>query len=141
MSHRLWLRCFLSLKSRREVQRQNLAAAGLHSRAAWINLNAVRFVLAFLTLVIGGFWLLMAPPQLEPSLLSFVVFGPLMMWALPPLLVSSKANERRIDIERGLPDVLDMLNMAVSQGTDSGCVTASHQQRKSPAFILPWRWN
>jgi Flp pilus assembly protein TadB len=103
-------------ESRREVQRQNLAAAGLHSRAAWINLNAVRFVLAFLTLVIGGFWLLMAPPQLETYLLSFVVLGPLMMWALPPLLVSSKANERRIDIERGLPDVLDMLNMAVSQG-------------------------
>ncbi|MDG2130460.1 MAG: type II secretion system F family protein [Fuerstiella sp.] len=103
-------------ESRREVQRQNLAAAGHHSRAAWINLNAVRFVLAFLTLVIGGFWLLMAPPQLEVYLLGFVALGPLLAWALPPLIVSSKASERRIDIERGLPDVLDMLNMGVSQG-------------------------
>jgi tight adherence protein C len=103
-------------ESRRELQRQNLAAAGLHSRAAWINLNAVRFVLAFLTLVVSGFWLLMAPPQLETYLLGFVVLGPLVMWALPPLLVSSKASERKIDIERGLPDVLDMLNMGVSQG-------------------------
>ena len=103
-------------ESRRIIQRQKLAAAGYHSRAAWINLNAVRFVLAFLTLVIGGFWLLMAPPQLETFLLSFVVLGPLVMWSLPPLFVSSKASERIIDIERGLPDVLDMLNMAVSQG-------------------------
>ncbi len=103
-------------ESRRTTQRQNLAAAGYHSRAAWINLNAVRFVLAFLTLVVGGFWLLMAPPQLETFLLGFVVLGPLVMWALPPLFVTSRANERKVDIERGLPDVLDMLNMGVSQG-------------------------
>ena len=61
-------------ESRRELQRQNLAAAGLHSRAAWINLNAVRFVLAFLTLVVGGFWLLMAPPQLETISAGFCRF-------------------------------------------------------------------
>ncbi|MCP4783599.1 MAG: hypothetical protein GY903_17040 [Fuerstiella sp.] len=103
-------------ESRSDTQRQNLAAAGYHSRAAWINLNAVRFVLAFLTLVIGGFSLLLAPSRLETFLLGFVVLGPVLIWALPPLVVTSKAGERKIDIERGLPDVLDMLNMGVSQG-------------------------
>jgi len=45
-----------------------------------------------------------------------VIAAPLVGWAIPPLLVSSKATERRGDIERGLPDALDMLNMGVSQG-------------------------
>ncbi|MCA9082467.1 MAG: type II secretion system F family protein [Planctomycetaceae bacterium] len=103
-------------ETRRELQRKNLLAAGYHSRAAWINLNAVRFVLAFLALVISGFWLLMAPPQLEMILLGTVVLLPLLLWAVPPLVVGHQAAERRIDIERGLPDVLDMLNMGVSQG-------------------------
>jgi tight adherence protein C len=102
--------------SRREVQRKTLAAAGYHSRAAWLNLSAIRFVLSFLALVIVGFWLIMAPPAIEPWLLGLLVMAPLFMWALPPLMVSFKAAERKIDIERGLPDVLDMMNMGVSQG-------------------------
>ena len=103
-------------QTRRELQRKNLIAAGYHSRSAWTNLNAIRFTLAFLAMVIAGFWLLMAPPQLEIIMAGLVIVGPLFMWALPPLIVSQQASERKIDIERGLPDVLDMLNMGVSQG-------------------------
>jgi tight adherence protein C len=102
--------------ARREAQRKSLLGAGYLSRASWLNLTAIRFVLAFLSLVITGFWLLMAPPALEPWLLGAVVLAPLFFWALPPLIVSWQASERKIDIERGLPDVLDMLNMGVSQG-------------------------
>ena len=103
-------------ESRRETQRQNLVAAGYHSRAAWWNLNSIRFVLAFAALIAAGFWLLLASPQTELWALGTVVAAPLLMWGIPPLLVSSKAAERKIDIERGLPDVLDMLSMNVSQG-------------------------
>lgn len=102
--------------ARREVQRKLLLGAGYRSRASWINLTAIRFVLAFFSLVSIGFWLLMAPPQFELTLAGMAVVVPLLMWALPPLVVGMKANERKIDIERGLPDVLDMLNMGVSQG-------------------------
>ncbi len=102
--------------SRRETQRKALVAAGYHSRAAWLNLSAIRFVLSFLALVIVGFWLIVAPPAIEPWLLGLLVMAPLFMWALPPLIVAFKAAERKIDIERGLPDVLDMMNMGVSQG-------------------------
>ncbi len=102
--------------ARRETQRKNLAGAGYHSRASWLNLMAIRFVLAFLALVVVGFWLIVAPPVLEPWLLALLVMAPLFMWALPPLIVAYRASERKIDIERGLPDVLDMMNMGISQG-------------------------
>lgn len=103
--------------SRRKMkQRQDLNAAGYHSRASWLNLNSVRFVLAFLALAVTGMALIAVSPAAEPYLLAAVVAAPLLGWAVPPLLVSSKASERRADIERGLPDALDMLNMGVSQG-------------------------
>ncbi len=101
---------------RRETQRKNLVGAGYQTRASWINLTAIRFVLAFLAVVIVGYLLIMAPPVLEPWLMAFLVIAPILAWALPPLVVSHKASERKIDIERGLPDVLDMMNMGVSQG-------------------------
>jgi tight adherence protein C len=101
---------------RKMKQRQDLMAAGYHSRASWLNLNSVRFVFAFLALATVGVALIAAPPIAEPYLLAAVVAAPLVGWALPPLLVSSKASERRSAIERGLPDALDMLNMGVSQG-------------------------
>lgn len=117
---------------RRERQRKSLAGAGYHSRGSWLNLTAIRFMLAFLSLVIVGFWLNVAPPELELWLLGLVVVAPLLMWAIPPLFVSMKAGDRRIDIERGLPDVLDMLNMGVSQG-----LTVPQSLRRITAEIAP----
>ncbi len=102
--------------ARRDVQRKNLVGAGYTSRASWINLTAARFVLAFLSIVIVGYLLIMLPSAAEPWLVAMLIIAPLLAWAIPPLIVSFKASERRIDIERGLPDVLDMMNMGVSQG-------------------------
>ena len=102
--------------SRRDTQRKSLIAAGYHSRASWLNLSAIRFALSFLALVVVGIWLIMAPSAIEVWLLGLLVTAPPLMWALPPLMVAFQASERRIDIERGLPDVLDMMNMGVSQG-------------------------
>ena len=101
---------------RRAKHRQSLTAAGYRSRAAWANLTALRFVLAFVSMIAVGYWLIVAPPQFELFLMGLLVALPLLAWAIPPLAVSAKATERRIDIDRGLPDVLDMLNMGVSQG-------------------------
>jgi len=102
--------------ARREVQRKNLMGAGYLSRASWINLTAIRFVLAFLSIVLVGYFLVVLPPAAEPWLVAMLVMAPLLAWAIPPLVVSFRASERKIDIERGLPDVLDMMNMGVSQG-------------------------
>lgn len=103
-------------ESRRLTQRKNLTAAGYQSRAAWQNLSALRFVLSFSSLCLLGLLLIMAPPEIEPTVVAALVIIPLLMWALPPLVVASRASERIRDIEMGLPDVLDMLNMCVSQG-------------------------
>ncbi len=102
--------------TRREAQRKNLVGAGYQTRASWINLTAIRLVLAFLAVVVVGYLLIIAPPELEPWFMALLVITPLLAWAIPPLVVSYKASERKIDIERGLPDVLDMMNMGVSQG-------------------------
>ena len=101
---------------RKDKQRQDLLAAGYHTRAAWLNLNSVRFVLALLALIVVGVALVFVPEVAEPYLLAALVGAPLLGWALPLLFVASTASGRRADIERGLPDVLDMLNMGVSQG-------------------------
>jgi len=103
-------------ESRRLTQRKNLTAAGYQSRAAWQNLSALRFIMAFSALILLGLLLIMAPPEAEPIIVGALVIVPLLMWALPPLVVASRASERVRDIEMGLPDVLDMLNMCVSQG-------------------------
>ncbi|MBC7967448.1 MAG: type II secretion system F family protein [Fuerstia sp.] len=102
--------------ARRELQRKNLTGAGYNSRASWINLTAIRFVLAFLSILLVGYFLIVLPPAAEPWLMAMLVIAPLLAWAIPPLVVSFRASERKIDIERGLPDVLDMMNMGVSQG-------------------------
>jgi tight adherence protein C len=102
--------------ARRDVQRKILVGAGYTSRTAWINLTATRFALAFLSVVIVGYFLIMLPPAAEPWLIAMLVIAPLLAWAIPPLVVSFKAADRKVDIERGLPDVLDMMNMGVSQG-------------------------
>ncbi|MFM7036383.1 MAG: type II secretion system F family protein [Planctomycetaceae bacterium] len=101
---------------RQELQRKTLMAAGYRSRAAWINLAAVRFFLAFFALTMLGALLIVAPPVFEPYVIGAIVLVPLFLWALPPLVVTFRASERTEDIERGLPDVMDMLNMGVSQG-------------------------
>lgn len=102
--------------ARREVQRKSLTGAGYNSRASWINLTAIRFVLAFLSILLVGYFLIVLPPAAEPWLMAMLVIAPLLAWSIPPLVVSFRAAERKIDIERGLPDVLDMMNMGVSQG-------------------------
>lgn len=101
---------------RKGKQQQDLLVAGYHTRAAWLNLNSVRFVLALLALIVVGVALVFVPEVAEPYLLAALVGAPLLGWALPLLFVASTASGRRADIERGLPDVLDMLNMGVSQG-------------------------
>jgi len=127
---------------RKAKQRQDLQAAGYHSRASWLNLNSVRFVFAFLALALVGLALIVAPPAAESYLLAAVIAAPLVGWALPPLLVASQAEERRSDVERALPDALDMLNMGVSQGlTVQLLPLIQHLLRNYKLLISRLRWD
>lgn len=107
---------------RREEARKELQAAGFYQPHAFENLAATRYLLMMLGLVIGGVALILAPQRLEWVAVISIVVLPLLGWALPRLYVRGQAAERRSQIEQGMPDLLDMLNMCVSQGltiTDS----------------------
>jgi tight adherence protein C len=67
-------------------------------------------------LVMIGVLLVMLPRQLEVAAVGLLLFLPAMGWAVPRLVVRNQARERLSEIERGMPDMLDMLNMCVSQG-------------------------
>lgn len=105
---------------RREQARKDLMSGGFYNPHAWENLAASRYALMMLALIVFGSLVLIVPPQLEPWMVAGCVLGPMLAWALPMLYVRSKAKERQHEIERAMPDLLDMLNMCVSQGLTVG---------------------
>ena len=101
---------------RREQARKDLLAAGYHTPHAVENLAATRYVYMMLALIVFGALLLIVPTRLEPWMIGGLIFGPMLGWALPMLRIRSQAEARKREIEKGMPDLLDMLNMCVSQG-------------------------
>jgi len=101
---------------RREETRSELISAGYYQPHALQNLSAVRYAMMMGALIVGLLLLLAAPQRLEWMAMGGLVILPLLGWALPRLFVRGQAADRRSEIERGMPDLLDMLNMCVSQG-------------------------
>jgi tight adherence protein C len=60
--------------------------------------------------------LIIVPEDLEPWAMLGVIVLPLVGWSLPTLWVRSRAKSRLEEMSRGMPDMLDLLNMCVSQG-------------------------
>ena len=100
---------------RRELTR-SLQNAGYYGRNAWHNLSSIRYLGIFLPIIVCGLLLVFGPPRLEPFLIAAIVMLPIVGWALPTLIIRSKAAERLKEISNGMPDMLDLLNMCVSQG-------------------------
>jgi len=103
-------------KAREQQIRRELLQAGYLSPVAYQNLAAIRYVAVVGTLLLFGVLLILVPRQMEMPVLVALVAGPLAAWALPRFYVSSRAKRRVQEIDRALPDLLDMLNMCVSQG-------------------------
>lgn len=103
-------------ESRRSEVKLELSRAGYYQPHAMQNLAAIRYVCVVLPLIALGGLLLFVPPSLERYLLGAMLIIPAFGWALPRLYLKGKATERAAQIESGLPDMLDMLNMCVSQG-------------------------
>ncbi|MBI1345605.1 hypothetical protein GC163_04890 [bacterium] len=99
-----------------EESRKELQAAGYYQPHALQNFAAIRYVGIMLGLVVAGVALILAPPNLEWIAIACLIALPLLGWAIPRLYIRGQAAERRSEIERGMPDLLDMLNMCVSQG-------------------------
>jgi len=101
---------------RRETARRELLAAGYYSPHALENLAALRYSLMMLSIVVFGGLLLIVPRRMEPWVIAGLIAGPIVGWAFPMLYVRRKAADRIHQISRAMPDLLDMLNMCVSQG-------------------------
>ena len=95
---------------------RELKQAGDYAPHARENLAATRFLFMFGSLLLGGVSVLMAPPVLERILLIGTVAMTGLGWALPSLMVKGRAKSRRTEVEQAIPDMMDMLNMCVSQG-------------------------
>ncbi len=93
-----------------------LKNAGYYTPHAWHNLAATRYLGIIIPLLAFGLILVFLPQQFEWLAISGLILGPLLGYSLPSLLVQSQATSRLKEIEQGMPDMLDMLNMCVSQG-------------------------
>ncbi len=96
--------------------KKELLAAGYHQPHAAENFSAIRYVAIIATMLFFGALLVLMPTRFEIPILAAIIIGPLVIWAVPRLILKSKATDRLSEIERGMPDTLDMLNMCVSQG-------------------------
>ena len=101
---------------RQESARKELSAAGYYNPHALENLAALRYALMMLSVLVFGGLLLIVPSRLEPLMIAGLVIGPILGWAVPMLLIRGKAAGRILEISKAMPDLLDMLNMCVSQG-------------------------
>jgi tight adherence protein C len=93
-----------------------LRNAGYYSPHAWENLAAIRYLGIVIPILLFGILLVLVPERFEVYAITGLVIGPMIGWALPALYVRSKAVSRLREIENAMPDMLDLLNMCVSQG-------------------------
>jgi len=107
---------FPDTDQRRKDTRQELRSAGYYNPHAATNMAAIRYVAMMLPLLLCGSLLLVAPRSFELPILGAMVFLVGAGWAVPRVTVRGKAKQRVFRIEQALPDMIDMLNMCVSQG-------------------------
>jgi tight adherence protein C len=101
-----------------DIERTNkeLTRAGFHQPHAMQNLQAVRFMLLFGVLFLGGGAVILVPQRFEIFALLGTIGVAGLVWAVPRIFLQNKGTERTSQLERAMPDMLDMLNMCVSQG-------------------------
>ncbi|MCA9016601.1 MAG: type II secretion system F family protein [Planctomycetaceae bacterium] len=112
-------------EGRRLQTKKELQAAGYYQPHALQNFSAIRYLSILGTLLFFGVVLILAPERFEIPILISMILVPILVWAVPFLFITSKASDRRSEIEQGIPDMLDMLNMCVSQG-----MTVPHALKK-----------
>lgn len=103
-------------EDRRRAVTRTLQNAGEYNRHAWHNFAAVRYLGIVLPILFFGAGLVLVPEPLEPLMIAGIVVGPILGWAIPTILLQNRAQKRLGEIAQGIPDMLDILNMCVSQG-------------------------
>ena len=104
-----------SPKTREDLTRA-LRNAGDYTRHAWHNFAAKRYLGLMLPILVFGALLVVVPEEWETAVVIGLIVGPILGWALPALTLRNRAAERVREMEIAMPDMLDLLNMCVSQG-------------------------
>lgn len=101
---------------RKKELKTDLIRAGYYQPHAFENIQAIRWVFLTAPLFFLAVMINVLPRGLEMWAIGTMLAVATLGWALPKVYIASQARDRRSEIERSLPDVLDMLNMCVSQG-------------------------
>jgi tight adherence protein C len=102
-------------EQKKEITKE-LKHAGYYSPFSWHNLAAIRYLGIMLPILVCGALLVVVPPAAEFYVIIAMIVLPILGWSMPRLIVRGKAQDRLAKIENGMPDMIDMLNMCVSQG-------------------------
>ncbi|QDT56156.1 Bacterial type II secretion system protein F domain protein [Caulifigura coniformis] len=119
---------------RKEVVSTTLKNAGYYSAHAWHNLAAIRCLGIVLPILIFGLLLVLVPEPLEPYVIGAMVVFAILGWSLPTIYVRTRAKNRLEEMGRGMPDMLDLLNMCVSQGMTVPTALARVSKELDPVY-------
>jgi tight adherence protein C len=119
---------------RKEAVSASLKNAGFYSAHAWHNLAAIRFLGIFLPIMVCGALLVLVPERLEGYVIGAMVVLALLGWSLPTMWVRGRAKKRLEEMGRGMPDMLDLLNMCVSQGMTVPTALARVSKELDPVY-------
>lgn len=103
-------------QSGRAEARKELHAAGYYCPHAITNFAAIRYLCMITPLLTLGLLLIIAPRAAERPILVAMLILPAIGWALPRRILKGQAVRRIHRIEAGIPDLLDLVTLCVSQG-------------------------
>jgi tight adherence protein C len=118
-------------RSRAAKIQSALKRAGDYQRLAYPKLAAVRYAGMLLSLVVFGTLMIWASRQAEPWCALGLAVGMFASWWLPIWRLQRRAARRIDEIEQAIPDLLDMINVGLSQGltVPATLATASRELR------------
>jgi tight adherence protein C len=119
---------------RKEVVAISLKNAGFYSAHAWHNLAAIRILGIVLPIFVCGGLLVLVPETLEGYVIGAMVVLTILGWSLPTMWVRARAKSRLEEMGRGMPDMLDLLNMCVSQGMTVPTALARVSKELDPVY-------
>lgn len=121
--------------ARKQELKTDLIRAGYYQPHAFENIQAIRWIFLLVPVFLLCIMVNVLPRNMELWAIGTMLGVAILGWALPKLYVASQARDRRSEIERSLPDVLDMLNMCVSQGMT--LVTALRRVTRELRSVYP----
>jgi tight adherence protein C len=119
-------------KSQAERIRADLERAGDHQPLAYERLAATRYAGMMASLIVFGTLTIIVPRPIEPWCLSGLAIGMFASWRIPVWRLRRRAAHRLDAIERGIPDLVDLVFLCLSQGLDAEATLATAGRELRP---------